>query len=355
MKFHPIASIFPMMPDADRLELQADIQHRGMIEPLWIYQGQILDGRNRYQACKALGLDPKTQVYDGNDPIGFVLSMNLHRRHLTASQKAAIAAEALPIFESEAKKRQATSTGGSKPQLTAQMPEAAKGEAREQAAKAFGVSPRYISEAKAIKEDLPDVFERLKSGKKTLTAARREVQREKATKAAPPLPTDKFRVLYADPPWKYGDQLTEDYGPTRFHYPALTITQLCALPIADLATDTAVLFMWVTSPILPECFAVIRAWGFEYKASFVWDKIKHNMGHYNSVRHEFLLVCTRGSCLPDTRTLIDSVQTIERTEHSAKPEAFRQIIDQLYTHGKKLELFARGDTVRGWDRWGNDA
>ena len=168
-------------------------------------------------------------------------------------------------------------------------------------------------------------------------------------------PSDKYRIVYADPPWKYGDQLTENYGSTKFHYPSMTISELCALPVKDLAEENAVLFLWVTSPILPEAFDVIRAWGFAYKSSFVWDKIKHNMGHYNSVRHEFLLICTRGSCLPDSRKLTDSVQSIERSEkHSQKPVEFRAIIEEMYTVGKKIELFAREKTA-GWDTWGNES
>ena len=85
----------------------------------------------------------------------------------------------------------------------------------------------------------------------------------------------------------------------------------------------------------------------------IWDKVKHNMGHYNSVRHEFLLVCTRGSCQPDERKLFDSVQTIERTEHSKKPEEFRQIIDTIYPYGSRIELFARRPS-EGWEAWGNE-
>ena len=130
--------------------------------------------------------------------------------------------------------------------------------------------------------------------------------------------------------------------------------ELSAMPIRAMVDEDAVLFLWVTSPFLEDSFALIKAWGFTYKTSFVWDKIKHNMGHYNSVRHEFLLVCTRGSCTPDAKELFDSVQSIERTTHSAKPERFREIIDTLYLHGKKLELFRRGDVPAGWSVWGNE-
>jgi N6-adenosine-specific RNA methylase IME4 len=97
----------------------------------------------------------------------------------------------------------------------------------------------------------------------------------------------------------------------------------------------------------------MRAWGFEYKASFIWDKVKHNFGHYNSVRHELLLIGTRGSCLPDAEELVDSVQSIARsTEHSSKPGEFRDIIDKLYRLGTRVELFARGDMPEGWLAWG---
>jgi N6-adenosine-specific RNA methylase IME4 len=195
-------------------------------------------------------------------------------------------------------------------------------------------------------------FGKVIDGEKTITQVRRELQREKVLNKVQ-LPTDKYRVIYADPPWKYGDQLTEAYGPTQYHYPSLTISELCAMPVVDLLEKDAVLFLWVTSPLLDECWPVIKAWGFEYKTSFVWDKVKHNMGHYNSVRHEFLLVCTRGSCLPDIPTLFDSVQTIERSErHSEKPEEFRKIIETLYPHGKKIELFARKESD-GWQFFGN--
>ena len=133
----------------------------------------------------------------------------------------------------------------------------------------------------------------------------------------------------------------------------MSISEICKLPIVDLAEDNAVLFLWVTSPILEESFEVIKAWGFKYKASFVWDKIKHNMGHYNSVRHEFLLIAVRGSCPPDENKLFDSVLSVERTEHSAKPEVFRGIIDTLYPYDPRIELFARS-RHDNWEVFGND-
>lgn len=217
----------------------------------------------------------------------------------------------------------------------------------------LGLNKKESSTAKFLADVPEDVFERYRKREASVNTLRREAKRAQVVEAAP-LPPDVFRVLYADPPWSYGDGLTEDYGGARFHYPSMSISALCALPVVELAADNAVLFLWVTSPLLGECWPVIKAWGFEYKASFVWDKIRHNFGHYNSVRHELLLICTRGSCLPDVKELIDSVQSIERTErHSEKPAEFRTIIETLYPKGRRLELFARGKHP-GWDTWGNE-
>jgi len=187
-------------------------------------------------------------------------------------------------------------------------------------------------------------------------AKKRELRREEMEEE--PLPPNKYRVLYADPPWRYNDSgvITDNdnYGRAERHYPTMSITELCALPVKEIALDNAVLFMWATSPLLEDAFKVINAWGFKYKTSFVWDKVRHNFGHYNSVRHELLLVCTKGSCTPDVQKLFDSVQVVERTStHSEKPEVFREIIDTIYPNGNRVEMFARIE-VDGWDRWGNE-
>jgi len=170
-----------------------------------------------------------------------------------------------------------------------------------------------------------------------------------------PFPDNKYQVILADPPWTYNDKCNEgaiqSAGADK-HYPTMKLQEICDLPINRLAADNAVLFIWTTSPLLEDVFQVINAWGFRYVASFVWDKIKHNMGHYNSVRHEFLLIAVRGSCTPDNLKLFDSVQSIERTKHSEKPTVFYEIIETLYL-GKKIELFARGRNKReGWASWG---
>ena len=150
---------------------------------------------------------------------------------------------------------------------------------------------------------LPEPFlkARIEAGELTPELTRREATMwrrllvAESAADAPPLPTDKYRVIYADPPWAYSNVRFGGTTEPGDHYPVMKPSDIALMPIRELALDDSVLFLWTTSPLLEETFDVIKGWGFKYKTSFIWDKVKHNMGHYSSVRHEFLLVCTRGS------------------------------------------------------------
>ncbi|KKM76087.1 hypothetical protein LCGC14_1383690 [marine sediment metagenome] len=184
----------------------------------------------------------------------------------------------------------------------------------------------------------------------------REIQKAKPKPETPELPEGIYDVIYADPPWLYGqDQHGKEEQETVLstYYQSMSLLDICGMNVKNIVADNAVLFLWTTSPKLYEAKEVIDAWGFEYKTSMIWDKIKHNVGYYVSVRHEFLLICTRGSFLPQNKELHDSVVSIERTKHSEKPEYFRQLIDRMYPQGKRIELFAR-KKAQGWDVYGDD-
>ena len=171
-----------------------------------------------------------------------------------------------------------------------------------------------------------------------------------------------YRVIYADPPWVYGDSgatVDGSLGKAERHYEGLSIADLCKLPVEAHALPDSVLLLWVTAPLLmqnPGPRDVLEAWGFTYKTNLVWDKVLGNYGHYVHGRHEHLLICTRGSCLPDQPTPSpDSVYTERRSDvHSEKPEGIRTLIQRLYTRGPFLELFGR-KRAEGWDVFGNDA
>lgn len=180
--FHRYANIFPLMEGEAFERLAADILDNGLIEPVVLYDGAILDGRNRYRACQHVGVPARFVEYDGDNPLGFVISKNRHRRHLTSSQLAAIAVqqeELMTELAAEARARKLStlkqmSAGGAP--VTETFPERANGEARERVADIFGTNPRYIDDAKRLKEAAPDLLQQVAIGELTIPEAKREHQ-----------------------------------------------------------------------------------------------------------------------------------------------------------------------------------
>lgn len=382
MKQHPAAESFPMMDERRFRELVDDIREHGQRVRIVLCDGLVLDGRNRWLACEEIGIEPKTENFKGGDPWEYVWSLNGSRRDLTADQRYLIwkhcheCSEAWQTeqkrIEDEANRKRSESvsrhrsgcepeegqvTGQSDPAPALPLGDTREHPTREAKAEASGTNPSAVKRADKLAKDRPDLAEQVRLGNMKPAEAYRQMKKDAVCKKVAKFPKGKFRVVYADPPWSYGDKLggeiSEHYGSAENHYPCMSVSDICNMPLADHTTKDAVLFLWVTSPLLPEGLRVMAAWGFKYKASFVWDKVKHNMGHYNSVRHEFLLMGTKGSCVPDKTKLFDSVQSIERTGHSEKPDQFRNIIQTLYQHGQKVELFAR-KASRGWKVFGNE-
>jgi len=378
---HPAADSFPMMDDGRYADLLLDIQVRGQIEPITLCDGMILDGRNRYRACVELGIEPKTRVFDGDDPWLYVWSLNGERRDLAAEQRYLIwkhCHEHSETFQAE-RRRIAEEANRKRSEAMQGVPYAPKGEPRKAEEKVAGHCdpppsmdrhPERATKANASNTNIgavkrgdelakarPDLAEQVRTGAMKPAQAHREMKREELADRANDLPDGVYRVVYADPPWQYNDKCDSgsiQSGGAEKHYPSMSMAELRALDVQGMVDDNAVLFLWATCPLLEDALDLARAWGFRYKAQFVWDKVKHNMGHYNSVRHELLLICTRGSCTPDNVQLFDSVQSIERTEHSRKPEAFREIIDTIYPVGPRIELFRRGEAPANWVVWGNE-
>lgn len=180
MKHHPIATVWPMFDDAKLDELADDIREHGQLHPIWTFEGMILDGRNRFEACRRAGVKPVVMEYKGDEPTAFAVSLNDRRRHMGKSALAAVAAELEPFFAEDAKRRQrdAGKEHGRGQKVVEKVPQAIAmpaPKAREEAAKSVGVNDRYVSDAKKVKQEAPEVFERLKAGKITLQDAKREV------------------------------------------------------------------------------------------------------------------------------------------------------------------------------------
>jgi N6-adenosine-specific RNA methylase IME4 len=366
MDFHEVSNVFRLMSISEFERLKDSIERNGLRHPIIVYEGKIVDGRNRYNACIELGITPEFIQWDGfGDLMEFVVLENLDRRHLSETEKSVAYLEIRKWYKQGAKERQRLSEGRGKKvgkNLPTLNPDDSKAVGR--AAKALGTNRQYLQDVVNIDKKAPDLIQEMKEGKKTIVAARQELRRREA-KEAPPLPTEnKYRVIYADPPWSYSNNMTVEnerkstsMGDPQDHYPTMATQAICDLGIEvrKLTEDNAVLFLWSTVPHLPEALRVVQAWGFKYKTLIAWDKQKKNYGHYLPTQIELLILATKGACTPDTgdRQGESNFQSIKKTKHSEKPEKFRQLIDMLYIHGNKLEMFSRKE-MKGWDRWGNE-
>jgi N6-adenosine-specific RNA methylase IME4/ParB-like chromosome segregation protein Spo0J len=352
---HPEAErLIPAMAGDQRQGFEADIDARGITTPLEITAaGIILDGRERFRAARNLGIERvPVRVVTPNDEVEHILLAALQRRHLTASQRAALALEldAYRELQTSANKRRL----GNLRQHTEVATSPPRGKTRDQVARWAGVSARTVQDAATVKAHDEGLFERVKAGELAADLAARRVRRalNDANLSAPPqLPNGPFELIYADPPWQLGNP--DGMNAPENHYPTLPLTEIKDLKPP--AAEDAVLFLWAVNCLLPDALEVIGAWGFSYKSNLVWVKPSLGLGYWTRNRHELLLFATRGQIdVPDPEQRPDSVIEAKRGRHSQKPAAVYDLIEQAYPRHSKLELFARGTPRPGWHAWGNE-
>jgi len=170
-----------------------------------------------------------------------------------------------------------------------------------------------------------------------------------------------YSILYCDPPWDYAGREqhsdTTETGSALAHYPTMKLEELKKLKIEELAEKDALLFLWTSSPHLPQAISLMESWGFEYKTiAFVWEKQRVNPGYYTMSQVEICLVGKRKKGkIPSPRGARNVHQFLSqmRTRHSEKPSEIRDRIAQMFPTQNKVELFARKQ-ADGWDCWGNE-
>lgn len=415
---HPFADIFPMLDKARGDELRDDIAAHGLRDPVVLFEGMILDGRNRYgglfdiaklglsylgHPLTAADLVPGSETGAGfgffeqfkgteAEALEYVLSKNLHRRHLNESQRAMVAAGLatlqpgrpsadnaanLPVFrQSEAAEKLAVSERSVRDARAVKasgvdgLNEAVtRGEMRVSEA---AMAVRALSslpadeQARIIRQNadpkaLSRVTKELRADKQREKAERRgEKERALAGKQRA-LPQKRYGVILADPEWKYlvwSLETGRDRSPDN-HYPTSTLEEIMARPVADIAADDSILMLWVTIPFLAAGLAVLEAWGFRYVTHVVWIKERpgeaNGTGYWFWGEHEIVLIGKRGNPpAPTPGTQFPSYFVAPVGEHSAKPDRMHEIAEAYFPNFLKIELNARRARP-GWDAWGNEA
>jgi len=368
---HDLCKLFPPMPEDQFNSLIDSIRDHGLLTPIMLHDGKILDGRHRYKACINLGIEPSFEEYEGEDALGYVIALNLSRRHLDESQRAMIGA------------RIANLTGAGRPPKEIAHISAITGS---DAAKMMSVGRRNVVHAKKVlREGTQELADAVDSGKIAVTVAAKisELDHEQQAQViADPKPEQAIKkiarqekeealagktigqsllvnkslygVIYADPPWRY--ETFSENGMDRSadnHYPTMSMFEMMTLNVP--AADDCVLFMWATVPMLPEALDLLHEWGFNYKSHICWIKDRQGTGYWTRNKHELLLIATKGKVpAPAMGTQPPSVIELPLGKHSEKPAFFADMISTLYPTTPKLEMFARIGRV-GWDVIGNEA
>ena len=174
--FHEVANLFPMMTKTEAMALKEDIAGSGLQEAISLFEGKIIDGRNRYLQCKALGIEPRYRDIETDDPVAYARSRNLYRRNLTPSQVGIIAARCQDYYKAQAKNRQKEAGKkygrGAETQVVAARPHAIAPKSRDEVGKAFGVGGRTVGRAaQVLRDGTPELIKSVEDGKVTVNAA----------------------------------------------------------------------------------------------------------------------------------------------------------------------------------------
>ena len=367
----PFKDVLPPLKQSEQEALAADIKANGVLHPVVIDEyGNILDGHHRY----AIDHNAPTRVVSGLSPdekVAYTIRANLARRNLSSDQIKEVAKQqkriATDLREADPKKWTQKSVGAllgvarntvsvwfstnvnddnttkkPTPDARVKLNAAAKeavavrveaGESQEQIAADFGVCQKTVS-------NILKTVERANAIK---------AQREAIEAGNVQLPAGVFEVIVMDPPWAYGREYDPDGSRVANPYPEMNQQQL--LQMQPPFAGDCVLFLWTTHQFLWDAGDLMRHWGFTYKATLVWDKEKMGMGVWLRMQCEFCLVGIKGKPAWDNTKHRDIVREARR-EHSRKPEAFYEIVEDI-TIGRKLDFFSRQQRT-GWDTYGND-
>jgi ParB-like chromosome segregation protein Spo0J/N6-adenosine-specific RNA methylase IME4 len=395
---HPEAERLPAMPEAELAELAADIRANGLLEALVVHEGQLLDGRSRREACRRVGVTPHAVQFSGADPAAYVISKNIHRRHLTPSQRAGIVARAVlaappeVAAAGEGKRSVALAEAAQVAPRTLEYALAAARQGVPELAEAVvaGDVPARVAadlaqlpparQLEVLRDADPKVLQQISREVRAETKlkrdekldARRKERIEQARHTLPDITRAELRLctveaaladlrganiglVSMDPPWLYDN--TGVNGATDGHYMRHATPETFARIVRDLADVVAVdayLVIWITNPMMEAWFeaaarvreAAGRGWCWTYLTMLTWNKPGRGIGHHAIGDTEHVLIYKRGTArtfgpAPSTR------QEEDRGEAEEKPVELQRAIVAAYAapDGMVLDLYAGRATL----------
>lgn len=390
--------LIPPLSSEEYAQLEENCKADGIRDPLVVWRGTLIDGHNRYDIAQKHGLEFQVVEKDFEDEDGVIDWMcanQLGRRNLAPEQRSYLIGVRYNLenkghggdrnssgknFHLKTDEKLAVEYNLSPKSVrnNAQFAEGIdkltdelRGEVLAGKAKTNKADIQEIAKAepyfvaateKEIIAKASEIREKRKEEKKAIVA---EKEAEYVAKIAETTIFDvdifntdkKFNIIYADPAWSYWEGGEKNQS---MHYKTMGIDDIKNLPVSDIADENAILFIWVTYPILQEAFEVIKSWGFKYSTcGFAWvkkNKVSESWffgnGAWTRANTELCLIATRGT-VTRLDASISQVLDDRIMEHSQKPERVRELITRLVGKLPRIELFSRNDKNDGWFNWGN--
>jgi N6-adenosine-specific RNA methylase IME4 len=419
LEFHPLCLAFPELPEDEQAALAADIKANGVRDAGWIYEGKIIEGRHRTLAARAAGKSMLYRESIGNDPVGFVISANMRRRHLSVTQRAMVLVT-LEEYQHGGKRRDLPRKMLSRSEL-AEIGQVSRGTLGRAAAVRDHGAPELQALAASGKVSMHDAAtvaretpvetqaEIVARGEREIMAAAKQIRTRinndrrtakierhiAAAKNNKPLHFDRqFVIASADPPWRYEQPLVGDSDRSiENHYETMAFADIEAMPVHRYMADASAILLHIPQPLqlceTPDglCYPnqLGRAWGdpnwrdsekrdpkkwFVPRAMAIWEKRSVadiaagggplGMGHYWRTDHECLVIMTRGGlALPEYKPRsVYHIRSRGELEHSEKPaEIYADIVKMYPRFAEEGLLLALFERSArpGFVVWGNEA
>ena len=367
--------LIPALTAEEFKQLEQNCLDEGIREKIITWNGFIIDGHNRFEIATRWNLEYETEAKrfkDENEVKLWMIDNQNGRRNLTDGWKYKLQQIKKEILLEEGEfKRKETEGRPSKEKLLSIVDNSLpKHNTRKIIAKTLNWSTGKVAMADIVfKKATPELEEKVLNNEVTINQAYQDIKKEekkaerlnqieeikiKIEEENLTIENKKYHVIAIDPPWNYkekGGFSSEDYDSKSnrgaVDYPTMNLQQIKKIELPE--ADDCVLFLWTTHAFLKDSFEILEHWGYNYKATLVWDKVKMGLGRTIRMQVEFCLIAIKGNPIINGSSERDII-TEARREHSRKPEAFYEMVDRMCI-GNKLDDFSRKNRIN-WEHYG---
>lgn len=361
--------LIPSLTTEEFKQLEENCLAEGIREAILTWNGFIIDGHNRYEIATKWNLDYQTKskhFKDEEEVKEWMILNQFGRRNLSNYQRSVLALQLEEVFKEKAKENQ-----GSRIDICQKSDKSITPiDTKKELAKVANVSHDTIAKVKVIEEKAPEeVKAKLSTGEVSINQVYQEIKKEEKKEERDKkieevkakieeenliIENKKYHVIAIDPPWAYeekGGFSSTDYDAESnrgaVDYPTMTVQQIKKIELPE--AEDCVLFLWTTHAFLRDSFEILEQWGYKYKATLVWDKVKMGIGRTIRMQVEFCLIGVKGNPIINGSSERDII-TESRREHSRKPEAFYEMVERMCI-GNKLDYFSRQNRIN-WEHYG---